>query len=1174
MLGRFGDIPIGYYTGTADISIPLYTIREGSFEIPIVLRYNGSGIKVEDQASNVGLGWNLEAEGSIIQEVLGDEDANDELVTADPSGYQILNSYGRILGAYSARNEMGYNGWGCAPPYNNVADTRETLNRLLLGDGQPDIYSFNFAGHSGKFYVNPETHQVIQLNQKEVITFTGSGGPAGTWTATTMDGDIFYFTARETASTQLVLDHTGYTYKLTSIYLHTGRWVQFQYAPGYYSWFIYSETYHTIYPFGLNPTGDSYSAATPHFDVSKHNTQNLTQITGSDVTVNFNWEDRADLIGEADIDTIPNNGTTSTKRLRSIDIISSVNGNKIKSFTFSYSYFPYSTVGGDYANINDTAYDKIGLRLRLDSLTETGYLPGGASASNPPYIFAYDSSSVLPLKTSFARDFWGYYNGKNNTGLIPNLAFFYYDQDPLYTGVPENLMDSTFTSDRSPDSLKMMAGMLKRITYPTGGYSEFDYSPNTFGNYYYPDAAKEAATRRQNFCRDMNNGLPYDTLVRAFQLDQKCLVHFNCQISAGSPLQGLTFSDMQPAYITLEKGNNGIYTTLQTWQLQQSDTSTFRIDQGSVTWTQDIVLDTTSSDYYVVTVSLPNSLGPQNTSSNTAYVMCTYTYYDTVDNPLQRSLGGGVRISDVRNYAGDGKLSTQKIFRYVNSDSSTSGLLMSPLQYFHLDSMNFIALVSWNDNPATEYGGKDIWSISGESIVPFSDAATGNIVGYSRVEETEVDSLGNKNGVHIYEYNNTPSQTEPRLPDNPHLTNGLQSRETILNATLDTLAASTFNYQDIQPISFNGVKIFSIYMGVDPCDLQAYPDGSGWQYGNFPLIHKYLILWYPLNSHWYVQQQKTKEYYAGAGRLMDTTSYTYNRIGQVSTETSYNSKGQKFSVQSTYPYDSLTGIDDVVALMQSNSLFNDLLVRSTSVNDTITASMRFHYDTINNRILQTYIDRSFIPNPYFTDITFDDYGPDQNIRQFTQRGSTTTLIWNYSYNDVIARVANAPDSAVAYTSFEDDGLGGFNLNPGGTILSNNIITGSHTYSGGVNKTVPSGNYTVSCWAQGNITVNGQTGTQVRSSHRDGTWYYYEWNLSNVSSIQVSGDNYDEVRLYPVGAQMTTYTWSPLVGITSECDPNNKITYYEYDPLGRLLRVRDMDYNILKQYDYRYQISHQ
>src|ERR1700740_2827459 len=60
MLGRFGDIPIGYYTGTADISIPLYTIKEDGIEVPITLSYHSSGIKVADQATDVGLGWMLE----------------------------------------------------------------------------------------------------------------------------------------------------------------------------------------------------------------------------------------------------------------------------------------------------------------------------------------------------------------------------------------------------------------------------------------------------------------------------------------------------------------------------------------------------------------------------------------------------------------------------------------------------------------------------------------------------------------------------------------------------------------------------------------------------------------------------------------------------------------------------------------------------------------------------------------------------------------------------------------------------------------------------------------------------------------------------------------------------------------------------------------------------------
>jgi YD repeat-containing protein len=54
-----------------------------------------------------------------------------------------------------------------------------------------------------------------------------------------------------------------------------------------------------------------------------------------------------------------------------------------------------------------------------------------------------------------------------------------------------------------------------------------------------------------------------------------------------------------------------------------------------------------------------------------------------------------------------------------------------------------------------------------------------------------------------------------------------------------------------------------------------------------------------------------------------------------------------------------------------------------------------------------------------------------------------------------------------------------------------------------------------------------------------------------------------------GALVTTYTYSPLFGITSETDPSGKITYYEYDGLGRLKLIRDQNNNILKKFDYKY-----
>jgi YD repeat-containing protein len=53
------------------------------------------------------------------------------------------------------------------------------------------------------------------------------------------------------------------------------------------------------------------------------------------------------------------------------------------------------------------------------------------------------------------------------------------------------------------------------------------------------------------------------------------------------------------------------------------------------------------------------------------------------------------------------------------------------------------------------------------------------------------------------------------------------------------------------------------------------------------------------------------------------------------------------------------------------------------------------------------------------------------------------------------------------------------------------------------------------------------------------------------------------------AQITSYTYKPLVGMTSSTDAKGMTTYYEYDAFQRLKTVKDQDGNILKQTDYHY-----
>jgi len=74
-----------------------------------------------------------------------------------------------------------------------------------------------------------------------------------------------------------------------------------------------------------------------------------------------------------------------------------------------------------------------------------------------------------------------------------------------------------------------------------------------------------------------------------------------------------------------------------------------------------------------------------------------------------------------------------------------------------------------------------------------------------------------------------------------------------------------------------------------------------------------------------------------------------------------------------------------------------------------------------------------------------------------------------------------------------------------------------------------------------------------------------------STISVTGNaTIDELRLFPTGALMTTYTFNPIVGISSQCSSTNYVTYYSYDTMGRLYAIRDMRGNIIKTINYHYQ----
>ena len=51
--------------------------------------------------------------------------------------------------------------------------------------------------------------------------------------------------------------------------------------------------------------------------------------------------------------------------------------------------------------------------------------------------------------------------------------------------------------------------------------------------------------------------------------------------------------------------------------------------------------------------------------------------------------------------------------------------------------------------------------------------------------------------------------------------------------------------------------------------------------------------------------------------------------------------------------------------------------------------------------------------------------------------------------------------------------------------------------------------------------------------------------------------------------VTTYTYKPLIGMTSVTDPRGIVTYYEYDSFGCLQTIKDHNNQIIENYEYHY-----
>ncbi len=309
--------------------------------------------------------------------------------------------------------------------------------------------------------------------------------------------------------------------------------------------------------------------------------------------------------------------------------------------------------------------------------------------------------------------------------------------------------------------------------------------------------------------------------------------------------------------------------------------------------------------------------------------------------------------------------------------------------------------------------------------------------------------------------------------------------------------------------------------------------------------------------------EETRYYYENSQHLQPTRIVQLNSIDSTIRAIKYPAEMVASSQDPTGVYASMVS-DYLWASKISEETFS---ASSSPLSKTITK-----YTHTGSFYAPENIQAAYYSNTPEVRKSINSYDGNGNITEYSEDGAKTKLIWGYKNTSLIAKITNANAGQVAFTSFETSETGGWTFN-GGNFTTTYSITGNKAFTlnsgNSISKTALTNSaYVVSYWSRnGSLSVNSTSGTAGLSK---GGWMYYEHNISPTTSVTISAAasfTIDELRLYPKGAMMNTYCYNPLMGVSSICDINNQILYYEYDGLGRLAITRDIDKNVIRKINY-------
>jgi hypothetical protein len=1141
---RYGDWPVSLYTGVPNISIPITTLKGRTVTVPITLSYHGSGNRVGDVASWVGLGFSLNAGGVITRSMKG---LNDE----------------QGLFAYSSYYGIPDNLSSSVP--DNIDQLRVVSAANNTTDSEPDIYYFNAMGRSYKLLIlaNGTVNTIPHSNIKFVSNPINGGTD---WTVLLEDGTKLIFGANNYVETTNNPNFTS----------SDGRGIQFK-----SSWYLNSITSATgeVITFtytNCNIEQDSYFSQSDFIKFLTDGTTSCNLVTNSIATkstpsvqnvVSLNVSTIESDLEKVEFYSAPGRqdlygGYTLTE----IKVYSKVTSRYFESYVFNTGYTQAVNtpkyLGGTF---NPSYFDK---RLRLNSFEKKD--PFDPLQPSQKWIFKYNSQN-LPSRRSFAQDHWGFYNGANaNSTLLPRVYFqlpnvLQFQQFLFTTGFMPNYHE--LGGNREGDGTMMQAEILNGIHYPTGGYSQFSYEPNSV------PVTKETFT-------DSNLNIDFDVTSTPNTDNSE---------TGTSTFRTASFTITTPSYVKISLSSQISPSILQ-------DQPGAKVGAGIYDANSNLVVSTGIDGSYWFNLGTAGTytfrVNVNTKASNLApgdYVNAIATLFYPQSNGIQNfnQLTGGLRIASILDYDGS-TLTNAKYYQYSNP------LIINPVTL----SSDYVTnqINSTYSSTANPLGGPTIdycffYSTIRNSSTKFAlGSIQGGTTGYGQVKT--LHGLNGSNGYTLSTFSSEPDeQTESNPLSFPYPpATSKDDRRGLLLIQKEYSAQNILLKQAENSYSFDSKRTFIGYKA-GYSELLA-PEHCQNQYRNCGITRAY----YKIEAEQVKQLTTAQTIFDSNGQNPLTTTTTNYYDNPLNTRpvraVTTNSEGQTLTTYSRTALEK-SDINTAAPLSTAASTAIDKMLEMNMVNQVLQQRKEINaalenQATVNHKIWYaggggnpTIVAPENVlvqvgSNAPEMRIQFTNYDAKGNLLEQTKTNDARkSYIYNYNFSFPIAEATNADFASIAYTSFEADGLGNWAITGGKdpsmafTGSSSGWLTGGNTVSKAgldANKS-----YTVSFWIKNgtNPLVNGQSATVGKTSNG---WTYYQRTLSGASTVTISGTgNIDEVRLFPQGALLTTYTYNAY-GVSSSSTPSGLATFYEYDSFGRLAVVRDDENKIVKTFQYNYKIQ--